>query len=109
MASTPGSSSTGAGMTIQKPKVALSAAAMSFVPGGGPQAGVHNGCAGDTAMVSAGSVSGSDKDVNIVLERSSGNHNNSNGLHHNNNQHYESHKQGDMDYDVADENQWEMA
>jgi hypothetical protein len=82
----------------------LSAAAMSFVPGGGPQAGAGGG--GDSAMGGARSVSGSDKDVNIVLERS-GNHN-GNGLHHNN-QHYESHKQGDMDYDVADENQWEMS
>ncbi|KAA8636664.1 hypothetical protein SMACR_00853 [Sordaria macrospora] len=106
LASTPGSTSTGAGAAAQKTRSALSAATMSFVPGGGPQAGVSGG-AGDTAMASAGSVSGSDKDVNIVLERSSGNHN-GNGLHHNNNQHYESHKQGDMDYDVADENQWEM-
>ncbi|KAK3339258.1 hypothetical protein B0H65DRAFT_295042 [Neurospora tetraspora] len=103
MASTPGSSSTGFGATVQKPQSALSAAAMSFVPGGGPQAGAGGG---DSAMGGAGSVSGSDKDVNIVLERS-GNHN-GNGLHHNN-QHYESHKQGDMDYDVADENQWEMS
>lgn len=57
---------------------------------------------GDNVMSGAGSVSGSDKDVNIVLER------NGNQNHHN--QHYDNHKhQGDMDYDVADENQWEMS
>ncbi|KAK3400122.1 hypothetical protein B0T20DRAFT_177395 [Sordaria brevicollis] len=105
LASTPGSSTSfgaGGATGLKAQSSGLSAAAMLFVPGGGPQAGTGNSGGGDNAMSGAGSVSGSDKDVNIVLER------NGNQNHHN--QHYDNHKhQGDMDYDVADENQWEMS